>query len=84
MNKIMDFYAPWCAPCKTLEPHLKAAEIRGVKIEHVDIDKDPETARLFGVSSLPTLLFLKGKEIVDTTIGASPAVIKKIQAFSGD
>ena len=84
MNKIMDFYAPWCVPCKTLEPHLKAAEIRGVKIERVDIDQDPETAGLFGVSSLPTLLFFKGANLVDTTIGMSTIVIAKIQAFSGD
>ena len=84
MNKIMDFYAPWCVPCKTLEPHLKAAEIRGVKIERVDIDQDPETGKLFGVSSLPTLLFFKGADLVDSTTGASPAVIAKIQAFSGD
>jgi len=84
MNKIIDFWAPWCVHCKTLEPHLKAAEIRGVKIERVDIDQNLETARLFGVSSLPTLLFFKGANLVDTTTGMSAIVIAKIQAFSGD
>ena len=84
MNKIMDFYAPWCLPCKTLEPHLKAAEVRGVKVERINVEADPQTARLFGVASLPTLLFFNDKKIVDTTIGASTSIIAKIQAFSGD
>jgi thioredoxin 1 len=55
-----------------------------VKVERIDIEADPETAKLFGVSSLPTLLFFSKDKIVGTTTGASPATVARIQAFSGD
>jgi thioredoxin 1 len=84
MNKIMDFYADWCAPCKSLEPHLKAAEIRGVVIERINVETEKETARLFGVSTLPTLLFFTDDRIVKTIIGSHSDTPAQIQAFSGD
>lgn len=63
---ILDFYATWCRPCKMLSPELKALqkEYQGkLVIYKIDVDKERELARFFGVKAMPTLYFipLKGK-----------------------
>lgn len=58
---LADFYAPWCAPCKALEPALAKCRIKVVK---VDVDTYPEIAGRYGVSGLPTVILLEdGNEI---------------------
>jgi thioredoxin 1 len=66
---VIDFYADWCAPCKALAPILNdlSTEYAGkIKVYKINTEKDPEVAKAFGVSSIPTLLFIaqSGKPIV--------------------
>ena len=72
---VVDFYADWCMPCKMVSPVLDdlSVEFAGkVRIYKVNTEKDPEVAKAFGVSSIPTLLFIAqtGKPIV--VRGAQP------------
>jgi thioredoxin 1 len=72
---LVDFYADWCGPCKTLSPIVEeiAAEYEGrITVRKVDIDSNPELARQYGVRSIPTLMVFKDGEAKDTIIGAVP------------
>ena len=69
---LVDFWAEWCGPCKMLGPILDelAAEYDGkVKIGKVNIDEAQALAGRFGITSIPTLLFFKGGEVVDQVVG---------------
>ncbi len=72
---LVDFWAEWCGPCKMIGPVVDelAGEYEGkVIIGKVNVDENPETAAKFMVRSIPTLLVLKGGEIVDKQVGAVP------------
>jgi len=72
---LVDFWAPWCPPCRAIGPTLDAlaAEYQGkAKVVKVDVDDEPEVASRYGVSSIPALLLFKGGEQVGQLIGAHP------------
>lgn len=82
---VVDFFATWCGPCKKLSPIIDevAEEFAGkANIVKVDIDKSEDLAVEFGIRSVPTVLFLKGGQVVDKFVGAVPKseIVSKVQA----
>lgn len=71
---LIDFYATWCPPCKMLSPIIDevSEESDGTKVCKVDIDEEPALAQRFGVMSVPTLVLLKGGEVISTLSGFRP------------
>ncbi|MCV2403701.1 thioredoxin TrxA [Marinomonas sp. C2222] len=70
---VVDFWAPWCGPCKMIAPILEdiAEEFAGkVKVVKLNVDENTETAPKFNVRGIPTLLVVKGGEVVGTKVGA--------------
>jgi thioredoxin 1 len=83
---LIDFWAVWCGPCKSIAPHIDAiaAEYAGkVKVMKVNIDEERDIADRYNIMSIPTLLFFKGGKVVEQVVGAHPkaAIVNKLETI---
>ncbi|CAI3357138.1 thioredoxin [Enterococcus cecorum] len=73
---LVDFWAPWCGPCRMQAPILDKLSQKydetELKITKLNVDDNPQTAASFGVMSIPTLLFFKDGELVEKRVGVQP------------
>lgn len=78
---LVDFWATWCGPCRSLAPHLDTLAVRfagKAKVVKVNADDEPEVAARYGIRGLPTLLLFKGGKVVDQMVG-NPGSAKPLE-----
>lgn len=75
---VIDFWAPWCGPCKMIAPIMEQLNSEygdKVKFAKLNVDENPRIANDFKVTSIPTIIMFKGGSVVDTSVGFKPKQI---------
>ncbi len=81
---LVDFWAPWCGPCRMLAPVLaELAEEKGdqLKVGKVNVDEAPELAAQYGITSIPAVLLFKEGQVIGSSVGFTPK--PELEAFVG-